>query len=408
MRTYTSSARVRVCTAFVAVVGCLTIAGADWRQFRGTDSNSVAGDAQLPTVWSDTESVAWKTKLPARGVSSPIVVGDTVIVTSSSGFKQDRLYVSTYDAKTGKPRWQREFWATGRTLCHPTSANAAPTPCSDGKRIFAFYSSNDLVCLDMEGNLLWLRGLTLDFPTAANDVGMASSPVITGETVVVQVENEGNSFAAGINAQTGETRWQVPRPAESNWTSPVVWRGANDGKDVVLLQSGDRLTAHDPMSGEKVWEYLASCAGIASPLAIGDTVYVPADGMTALKCSKGTEPEVVWQENKLGAGSASALLHDGKLYVLNSAGAITCGDATDGKVLWRGRLKGSFWATPVLAGQYLYCVNQEGLAQVVDLTKEGNVIAENTFGEPVLGTPAIADNALFVRTDGHLWKIERK
>jgi outer membrane protein assembly factor BamB len=394
--------------ALVTVAACFGVSGADWRQFRGTDSNSAVGDVELPTVWSDTESVAWKTALPARGVSSPIVVGDAVIVTSSSGFKQDRLYVSTFDAKTGKPRWQREFWATGRTLCHPTSANAAPTPCSDGKRIFAFYSSNDLVCLDMEGNLLWLRGLTLDFPTAANDVGMASSPVITGETVVVQVENEGNSFAAGINAQTGETRWQVPRPAESNWTSPVVWRGANDGKDVVLLQSGDRLTAHDPMSGEKVWEYLASCAGIASPLAIGDTVYVPADGMTALKCAKGSEPEVVWQESKLGAGSASALLHDGKLYVLNSAGAITCGDATDGKILWRGRLKGSFWATPVLAGQYLYCVNQEGLAQVVDLAKEGNVVAENTFGEPVLGTPAIAHNALFVRTDGHLWKIERK
>ncbi len=387
-------------------LACVALGGADWRQFRGTDSNSVAGDVQLPVAWSETENVSWKTPLPARGVSSPIVVGDAVVVTSSSGFKQDRLYVSCYDAATGAKRWQREFWATGRTLCHPTSANAAPTPASDGERIFAFYSSNDLVCLDLQGNLLWLRGLTLDFPTAANDVGMASSPVVSGETVVVQVECEGNSFAAGINSLTGETRWQSPRPAQANWTSPVVWRGGNDGKDVVLLQSGDRLTAHDPLSGEVVWEYRGDCAGIASPLAIGDTVYVPAGGMTALKIAEPGKPEVVWQENKLGAGNACALLHNGKLYVLNSAGALTCGDAATGNVLWRGRLKGSFWATPVLAGNYLYCVNQEGLGQVVDLSAEGKIAAENSFGEPVLGTPAIAHNAMYVRTDGQLWKIE--
>lgn len=392
----------------VGGIVCLTSVAADWRQFRGTDNNSVAGDARLPTTWSDTENVAWKTSLPARGVSSPIVVGDNVIVTSSSGYKQDRLYVSCYDAATGQQRWQRGFWATGRTLCHPTSANAAPTPASDGERIYAFFSSNDLICLDLEGNLLWLRGLTYDFPTAANDVGMASSPVVSGETVVVQIECEGNSFAAGINALTGETRWQAPRPAQQNWASPVVWRGGNGGKDVVLVQSGDRFTAYDPLSGEIVWEFPANCSGISSALAHGDVVYVPAGGMTALKFPEPGKPEVAWQENKLGAGSASALIHDGKLYVLNSAGAMTCGDAKDGTVLWRGRLKGSFWATPVLAGQYLYCVNQEGLAQVMDLAAEGKIVAENSFGEPVMGTPAIAHHALYVRTDGKLWKIENR
>ncbi|MDZ4779770.1 MAG: PQQ-binding-like beta-propeller repeat protein [Planctomycetia bacterium] len=395
----------------LSLLGCacfaMTCMAADWRQFRGTDNNSVAGDVQLPLSWSDTENVAWKVPLPARGVSSPIVVGNNVIVTSSSGFKQDRLCVSCYDAKTGAQRWQREFWATGRTLCHPTSSNAAPTPASDGERIFAFFSSNDLICLDLDGNLLWLRGLTYDFPTAANDVGMASSPVVADGTVVVQMECEGNSFAAGINALTGETRWQSPRPAEQNWTSPIVWRGGNAGQDLVLLQSGDRLTAHDPMSGEVVWEYAADCAGIASSLAIGDTVYVPAGGMTALKFPEPGKPEAVWQENKLSSGNASAVVHDGKLYVLNSAGALTCGDASTGAVVWRGRLKGSFWATPVLAGNHLYCVNQEGLAQVLDLGAEGKIIAEISFGEPVMGTPAVAHNALYVRTDGKLWKIEK-
>lgn len=405
MHVHQSTSALRSALLICLAMAAVTLCGADWRQFRGTDNNSVAGEVTLPVTWSETEGVVWKTALPARGVSSPIVVGDAVIVTSSSGYKQDRLYVFCYDAATGAKRWQREFWATGRTLCHPTSANAAPSPASDGERIFAFFSSNDLICLDLDGNLLWLRGLTFDFPTAANDVGMASSPVVTGETVVVQVECEGNSFAAGLNSLTGETRWQMPRPAQQNWTSPAIWRGGNNGKDVVLLQSSDRVTAVDPPTGDVVWEYRGNCAGIASPLAVGDAVYVPAAGMTALRVSQPGKTEVVWQENKLGAGSASALLHDGKLYVLNSAGALTCGDATNGSVIWRGRVKGPFWATPVLAGRHLYCINQEGLAQIVDLAAEGKVVAEIPFGEAVFGTPAIANDAMFVRGDSHLWKI---
>ena len=160
-------------------------------------SNSVSPDAQPPAEWSETKNVAWKVELPGRGPSSPIVVGDRVIVTCSSGVKQDRLHVLCFDAKDGKRLWERQFWATGRTLSHPASANAACTPASDGKLIFAFYSSNDLACLDLDGNLKWFRGLAYDFPHAGNDVGMSSSPLVVGDVVVAQVECQGDSFAAG-------------------------------------------------------------------------------------------------------------------------------------------------------------------------------------------------------------------
>ena len=103
------------------------------------------------------------------------------------------------DQHTGKQRWRRSFWATGRTYTHPTSSNAAPTPVSDGQYIYAFYSSNDLACLDLSGNLMWYRGLAHDYPKAGNDVGMASSPAIAGDVVVVQIENQGDSFASGID-----------------------------------------------------------------------------------------------------------------------------------------------------------------------------------------------------------------
>ena len=208
-------------------------AGADWPQFRGRDGVGVAPNVSLPTKVSGTENVAWKAPLPGRGPSSPIVVGDRVFVTCSDGVRQDKLHVLCFDTATGKSRWRRQFWATGRTLSHPTSANAAPTPASDGQRVFAFFSSNDLICLDLDGNLLWYRGLAHDFPKAGNDVGMSSSPVVADGTVIVQVENFGDSFAAGLDAATGETRWRTERSAQSNWCSPAVMRGA-DGKDIVL------------------------------------------------------------------------------------------------------------------------------------------------------------------------------
>ena len=169
-----------------SIVGVLQCSGVDWAEFRGPNGNPVH-DGTLPLKWdsSGTENVAWKASLPGRGVSSPIVVDDLVVITASGGANQQKLFVVAIDQQTGKQRWRRSFWATGRTYTHPTSSNAAPTPVSDGQYIYAFYSSNDLACLDLSGNLMWYRGLAHDYPKAGNDVGMASSPAIAGDVVVV-------------------------------------------------------------------------------------------------------------------------------------------------------------------------------------------------------------------------------
>ena len=392
------------------VVAASLVSAAEWRQFRGNDQTSVADAASPPIVWEDkdgqTKNVAWKMPLPGRGVSSPIVVDGKVIVTASSGFNQDGLHVVCFDTATGSLDWERTFWATGRTLCHPTSAIAAPTPASDGKRIYAFYSSNDLACLDLDGNLLWYRGLTFDYPTAANDIGMAASPLALDGMVVVQVENKGDSFAAALDADTGETLWRVPRTAEMNWTSPTPMRNAN-GQLAVLLQSSDKLTAHDAKTGEELWAFAGTCDTIPSPLPCDGLVLLPSSGLKALAPpSSAGAPTEVWQENQLALGNASPVVHEGKVYTVNRTGAMACGDAATGKVLWRVRLNGTFWATPVLAAGHLYCVNQDGVAQVVSIAGDkGEIVAENTMGEAILGSPAAADGALYFRSDAHLWKI---
>lgn len=390
---------------FVVLMLVRATTGADWRQFRGTDGSSVVGDGELPTQWSETSNVAWKADLPGKGVSGPIVVGDRVIVTASSGYREGRLHVLCFEAASGKKLWDRQFWATGRTLCHPTSAVAAPTPASDGKFIYAFFSSNDLICLDLEGRLQWLRGLTVDFPTAANDVGMASSPLVVGDTVVVQVECPGDSFAAGIDTATGATKWRVDRQKSACWTSPAAL--AVNGQSLVLLQSTDRLTAHDPGDGRQVWAHEAALAGIPSPTVVGETIYVPGGGLSALS-TNGATPAVLWQENRLDPSSASPIVHQGKAYAINRAGVLNCAQASDGKLLWQLRLKGPFWATPVVAGEFLYAVNQDGVAQVIKLGEsEGQEVFKHEFGEEILGSPAAADGALYFRSNAHLWKIAR-
>jgi outer membrane protein assembly factor BamB len=229
----------------------LLLAGAEWRQFRGNSANSVAATT-LPTEWdvATKKNIAWQADLPGRGPSSPILVAGRVIVTASDGPRQDKLHVLCFDAATGKERWRRQFWATGRTLCHSESSIAAPTPASDGQRIFAFYSSNDLACLDLDGNLLWYRGLAFDYPKAGNDVGMSSSPVVVGDTVVVQVENQGDSFAAGLDTATGRERWRIARDPRANWSSPTSV--ATKEGPLVLLQDLEKLTALEPRSGKQV------------------------------------------------------------------------------------------------------------------------------------------------------------
>jgi outer membrane protein assembly factor BamB len=391
----------------LSLLSIQTALAADWLQFRGSENRSVNGSAKLPTEFSAEKNVAWKSPLVGKGVSGPIAVGNKIFVTASSGpVVQDRLHVLCFDATSGKRLWHRQFWATGRCFHHPTSANAAPTPASDGERVFAFYSSNDLVCLDLDGNLQWYRGLGLDYPKAGNDVGMSSSPVVAGGAVVVQSESQGDSFAAGLDARTGETLWRENRKPGANWASPALLRD-KEGKEVVLLQSSDVLSAHEPRSGKQVWKFESGCSIIPSTTAIDNRVFLPSKGLTVLEATAtSTSPTVAWESSKLGPGNASPVIVGDQVYVLNSAGVLSCGDVKTGDVLWQQRLAGKFWATPVVAGGHIYCINDAGKSFVVKLGSEKPeepLAAE--LGEPVLASPAVSGDALFIRTEKHLWKI---
>ncbi|HIF33487.1 MAG TPA: pyrrolo-quinoline quinone [Planctomycetes bacterium] len=380
--------------------------GGDWPRFRGGDSNSIALDAKPPTELSEG-NVAWKKELPGRGPSSPIVVDGKVLVTCSDGVKQDRIYVVCFDVDSGDELWRRQLWATGRTASHPTSANAAPTPASDGEAIYAFYSSNDLACIELDGTLRWYRGLAFDYPKAGNDIGMASSPVIVGDVVVVQIENQGDSFATGINCKTGKTIWRLDREPVANWSSPVPLTAVgSDAPSGVLLQSPSGLTAVDAATGSVLWTHESGCDGTSSSVSRPGRIYFPSsDGITALDTTK-REPETIWNARRLRPGAASTIVDGNQVYAVNRSGVLTCASAVDGQQLWQQRLKGSFWGTPAIAAGHMYLVSQEGDLQIVKLSKDAaEVVSEFSLKEKIQGSIAIADNAIFIRSDAHLWKL---
>ncbi|MGI6420550.1 MAG: PQQ-binding-like beta-propeller repeat protein [Thermoguttaceae bacterium] len=393
----------------LAVLILVVAGGADWRQFRGTDNTSCSDEAGLPTEFSAEKNVAWKADLPGRGASSPIVVGDRVFVTASSGAEQDRLHVLAFSAADGSRLWHRQLWATGHTQCNPFGAVAVNTPTSDGQCVVALFSSNDIACFDLDGNLEWFRGLASDYPTTRNDVGMASSPLIVGQVVVVQCQNQGESFAAGLDLKTGLTRWRIDRERDAIWSSPTVLRGPSPDGDVVLLHSRDALTGHDPLSGALVFRYEARCHTIASVTTRGNRIYLPAEGVCALQYDPvGRGVKELWFQRSLRGNNSSPVACGDYVYQVRGPAILSCAGASDGRKLWDVRLEGAVWATPVVAGGHVYVANHEGQVFVVRTGKKGELLSTCQADRGMLASPAVAGKALYLRSHGQLWKIAAK
>jgi outer membrane protein assembly factor BamB len=376
----------------------------DWLSFRGGSGNGIIDHDLSPNIGTKSKS-AWQTKLPGRGLSSPIIVGERVFLTASSGPRQATLHVIAYDGKTGKKDWEKTFKATGRTICHKKTCVAAPSMVSNGEVVVAQFSSNDVFCLDLDGNLKWLRGLTYDYPNAANGLGMSSSPVIAQGVLVAQVENDAESFTAGLSLTDGTTLWKKDRPRGANWTSPTVL-GAGKNQQVAL-QSMKGVAVIDPKTGKDQWIYEDGAATIPSTTISGNTILVPSNGLTALQArDDGKSHTQLWRDNKLGPGTGSPTISGNNFYVVNKANVLTCAETKSGKIIWRMRLKGPMSGSPVSTGKHLFIFNEEGLGQVIELGKdEGKTVASIDLEETILCTPAVSQGALYIRSDSLLWKL---
>lgn len=379
------------------------VAAADWPQFRGPRGAGVADDTPLPIRWSETENISWKVELPGRGLSNPVIANGRLYVVASSGPLLERLHVLCFEAADGTKLWERQLWATGKTLCHPKTSMASPTPCTDGRNVYTLFATGDLAAFDADGNLLWYRALARDYPSITNQVGMAASPVLIKDVLVVPMDNAGESFLAGLDKHTGQNRWRVERSRDINWTTPLIF--TVDGQAEVLFLSGKDLTSYDPETGETRWTYEgAGLSTIPSPVAAGELVLLP--GGVALRPRPNQSPEVAWQSPKLRTNTSSPIFYRGRVYYLTSAPVLSCADPADGKVLWQLRVQGQFWASPVAANGKLYLLDDDGVMTVVEVgEKEGRILARNTLPDSNFATPAIADGAIYLRSDKYLYCI---
>lgn len=378
-----------------------------WLAFRGDGGRGEAMKAKPPTEFDVPagKNLAWKTSTTGRGIGGPLVIDDLVVVTGCSGEDERDIHIEGFDANTGERRWIRSMRSTGRPYTHPTSANASPTPASDGQRIFALFSSCDLVCVDLQGRLQWFRGLAVDHPKTGNDISMSSSPAVIDGVVVVQLENQGDSFAAGLDAETGETLWQMPRDRQSNWATPLPIT-IGDGRSAFVLQDGGNLMIVDARSGQVEHDFAIKCDRTASASYSAPLIIVPGEETVALRTdSSGVEE--VWRSNKLRPQRCSPVIADGKVY-MGRGSVLIAGNLVDGEIVWQKRLPGveTVWATPVATGSGIYVFDSSGNVAVVrDDGDSAEVVSESVIGESILASPAVVGDALYLRTERAVIKI---
>lgn len=378
---------------------------ADWTQFKGPNATGVSPEKNLPTEWSKEQGIKWKATLPSRGVSSPVVAGNRVYITCSSGTRDDRLHVLCFDAPTGKQLWHRQLQATGGTSCHPKSCMAANTPVADESGVYALFATGDLVAFDADGTLRWYRSLVGDYPTITNQVGMASSPILVGDRLIVPMDNSGESFIAAIDIKYGKNIWKTDRPQVINWTTPLVRK--TDNTIEVLLAGPTGLTAYDAANGKQRWNFREGRGSIPTGVLEGDSLYLPVGGVSKFKLTnQGLIEKPEWSAATLRPGMPSPLVYAGKVFTADGDGIIACADARNGKLLYKERTKGAYSASPIGADGKVYFLNESGVCTVLDAKADTlEVLATNDLGDETLGTPAISDGVIFIRTSKALYAI---
>jgi outer membrane protein assembly factor BamB len=390
----------------------IEVAQGDWPWWRGPDRNGIADpDQSPPTAWSETENVLWKTNIPGRGHSAPIVAGERVYLTTADE-DQGLQLVICLSKDTGKEVWKTVVHEGGLMTGdgNKKTSQASPSVACDGKRIFANFLNNGAVhttALDLEGEKLWQTKIT----NYKVHQGYGSSPAVYGSLVIVSADNKGGGAIVGLDRATGDIVWKHDRPATPNYASPVIVKAS--GKEQLIFTGCDLVSSYDPSTGKKNWEIKgATTECVTSTVTDGEHVFTsggyPDNHVSAVKAD-GTG-EVAWRNN-VRVYVPSMLLRDGNLYAVTDNGVLTAWKAASGEELWKHRLGGTFTASPVLVGDLIYATNEAGTTYVVKIDESGaETIAENQLGDDaVYSTPTITGSRIYMRvgkqTDGKRQEI---
>lgn len=398
----------------------------NWHQWRGPNGDGVAVDADPPIEWSEQKNVKWKVSVPGQGHASPVVWNDRIILLTA---------VDTGRRAEGAPRNLHQFTVicldrdTGDTIWQQVAVEDAPheegrqdntfasgSPVTDGERIIANFGSRGTYCYDMDGNLIWERDLG-DMQTRRG-FGEGCSPALHGDTLIVPWDHEDDSFVYALDANTGDTLWQVPRDEVTTWATPLITEA--NGRTQVIMNGSNRVVSYDLANGEVLWQCGGQAANpIPSPLSRDDLVYcvtgfqgnaVYAIPLDATGDITGTD-KVAWSTNETGSYVASPVLHDGLLYVTHDRNAIlSCFDAKTGEKLYGPKrlpgMRASLYSSLVAADDRIYISDREGKTVVIKHGPEMEILATNELGEGIDASPAIVGNQMFIRGSKHLYCLE--
>ncbi len=422
-------------------------AARNWPGFRGENAAG-NGDGQGAVVEWDVDTqqnIRWKTAIPGISNASPVVWGNRVFVVtavSSAGDKTFRtgLYgdvapvndlsehtwkIYCLDKATGKIVWERDaFKGAPKVKRHTKASQANSTPVTDGRRVVAVFGSiGILAAWDMEGKPLWQTEVgVLDsgwFFEPDTQWGHSSSPIIHGESVIVQADRQKDSFIAAYHAASGKQQWRTARDEISTWGTPTVFRAGNREQ---IVTNGPKIRGYDPSTGKLLWTLGPNSeVTVGTPVVGNGVVYVtggypPARPVYAIKPNANgdislpkdqTSNEVVAWSNGEGTYIPTPIFYDGILYTCGNNGVVSAYDGTTGERLYRARVGGggSFSASPIAADGRLYFANEDGDIFVARAGRTYQEIAKNEMKEVIMSTPAISDGVVIVRTLGHVYGI---
>ena len=387
----------------------------DWPSWRGPAGDNCAPQASCPTTWSEEQNIAWRTRLPGKGHSSPVVVGDRVFVTAAEETPR-RVLALAFDAKTGKELWRQTVAEGTFRPIHTFNSHATPTPTCDGRRLYVAAlvdGSVQLAALSVsDGKLLW----STDCGPCTAKWGLSGSPAYWRGLIYLVVDNPEGGWIAAFGAEHGEEIWRQTRPPaqEGSYSSPLV--AAVHGTEEVVVAGAETITAYKPDSGATAWSYQGIPSCCVSTVVVAGDLCISAGGwpdrrLTCVRLNQKSDdgevrPEKLWEATNSSEVPyvPTPLCHDGKLYVVNDQGVVTCREAASGTILWKRRLEGNFQASPVLVGDRLLLANREGVSSLLDVDS-GKVIAQNALSAGLHSSPTPSQALLYLRAENELYCI---
>ena len=422
-------------TVMVLGLAALPSLAADWPQFRGPNGTGIAMDADVPTTWSESKNLQWRTALPGCGSSSPIVSGERVFVTCYSGYGDggaggtlDKLqrHLVCLDRSAGKLLWDKAVPAEMPEDSYsgnlPEHGYASNTPVTDGQRVYVFFGKTGVLAFDLAGQQLWK--VNVGKQSSNRRWGSGASLLLYKNMVIVNAAEESRSIRA-LDRFTGKEAWNATADSMELCFSTPTLVDCGDGRTDLAVAVPGELWGLNPDTGKLRWFAQTGIAGNVSPTpaAAGGVLFTtggfPRQGTAAVRAGgKGdvTSTNVLWSS---GAASyvPSPVVLDGHVYVVSDQGFATCLDAKTGNVLHRERLPGiasggrgsmAMYASTLLAGRHLYAVSRRKGTFVLDATPQMTVVAQNTLAgddSDFNATPAISGKQIFLRSNRFVYCV---